>query len=34
MNLQQTYDCQTWNTKGIIDVKEQIWNINVKCLRL
>ena len=28
------YDCQTWNTKGSIDVKEQIWLANVKYLRL
>ena len=28
------YDCQTLNTKGVIDVKEQIWLINVKYLRL
>ena len=28
------YDCQMWNTKGIIDVKEQIWLTDVKYLRL
>ena len=28
------YDCQTWNTKGTINVKEQIWLTNVKYLRL
>ena len=24
------YDCQTWNTKGIIDMKEQIWLMHMK----
>ena len=28
------YDCQTQNSKGIIDVKEHIWLTNVKYLRL
>ena len=30
----KNYDCQTWNTKGSIDVKEQTWQTNVKYLRL
>ena len=25
--FQNKYDCQTWNTKGIVDVKKQIWLI-------
>ena len=28
------YDSSKWNTKGIIDVKEQIWFTNVKYLKL
>ena len=27
--IQKKKDCQTWNTKGIIDVKEQ--NVAYKC---
>ena len=28
------YNWQTWDTKGIIDVKEEIWFTNIKYLRL
>ena len=28
--VKMKYDCQTWNTEGIIDVKEWIWLTNVK----
>ena len=28
------YDCRSWNTKGIIGVKELLWPTNVKYLRL
>ena len=32
--VKKKYDCKTWNTKGIIDVKEHIWLTNVEYLKL
>ena len=32
--MKNKYDYQTWNTKGIMDMKEQIWLKNLKYLRL